>query len=124
MTFAFASDDSLGWTSPAPMHSYDALTLFFEEMRVGGILDGLQLVSIQSADTPGYPHGHALKFYQPTTRRMLRFNTSAYVNQQKQIDIDDEPLSYADAITRLRALMASAVKWSKPAHETTRALTR
>lgn len=107
---------------PAPMHSYDALTLFFEEMRVGGILEGLQLVSIARSNTPGYPRGHIVTYYQPSTGYTHSFNTAEFVNEQR-LAPDETPLTYLDAIQRLRHMMADAVKWGKN-HATTSAHSR
>lgn len=105
--------ESIGWSAPAAMHSYDALLLFFEEMRVGGILEDMQLVRIEPTYTPGYTRGHVLTYWQRTTGTQHQFNTGDFVNPQTSDDFSSEPMTYADAVQRLKNMMADSVRWGK-----------
>ena len=104
-------DEPIGWLAPAAMHSYDALLLFFEELRVGGILEDMQLVSIEPTTTPGYPRGHILTFYNRVSATHHTFNTAEYVNPQRIETVDETPMTYDEAVAILRRLMAQAVTW-------------
>jgi hypothetical protein len=90
-------------TYPPAMHSGDALLVVLEEMQVGSILEGVQLVRI----TPDREwRGYEFLFWY--RGRYTRVNTVGMCDIQDCAP-DEQPLTFDEAVHHLRHLLTTVV---------------
>lgn len=87
-----------------------ALICIFYEMRVGGILEGLQLDRIDTSTSPIAPRGHMVTFRRDDGIRLM-VDTTDVVNRS---DYEDhaEDSAWDSGYARLQAILASMVTHS------------